>query len=424
MNFTRSLRERISDESGAALVVALMLLLGLAAMAMAAVAVSSSDYVVAGNQRQRTTALHAAEAGLNEAMHRLSQAQGTMANVGGQQVDIAIYDPATPPDPNWRAQIFLRAPNSAPVIAGSSFTTGTIQNPAEYLEYSDPNDPAEALLIQHKLRDFDGDGVNEVAYYDPSRVPPENPATGFPIERISVRGRFGQALRMIQADVVRFPLNPNVNAALSSNGVVDVRGNVTVCGNNHRMAVPHGTNLPACSPAWDAPNGNLVAVTTTGGAVETRGSTDLLGSPGPTDIDPTSTFMTLAQTLGISDLELRSVLDTADRNTLDGSGPWDGITHIKGDYKVTSGTGQGLLYVEGTLEISGNLEWTGLIYVGDQIRCTGTMSVVGAVLAASTNVVTGVDFGAGTPTILYSREALVQTLSLAMDYIILSWKEI
>ena len=34
-----------------------------------------------------------------------------------------------------------------------------------------------------------------------------------------------------------------------------------------------------------------------------------------------------------------------------------------------------------------------------------------------------VDFGSGTPNILYSRAALVQTLMRAMDYIVLSWKE-
>ena len=51
------LKRKLNDESGAALVVALIMLLGLAAMAMAAVTVSSSDYVVAGSQRQRTQAL-------------------------------------------------------------------------------------------------------------------------------------------------------------------------------------------------------------------------------------------------------------------------------------------------------------------------------------------------------------------------------
>ena len=368
-------------------------------------------------------ALHVAEAGLHEAMHRMGEAPGSAVNIGGQQTDISIYDPSDPPDPNWNARIFLRPPGAAPVIAGSSFTTGTIQVGGDYIEYSDPNDPNEALLITHKLRDFDGDGVNEVALYDPSRIPQENPATGWPIERITVRGREGQALRIIQADVVRFPINPNVTAALMANGAVDLRGNVTVCGHNHRIDTPMGTGIPACSPAWDETNGNLTGVMTTGGAVETKGSTDLLGSPGPIDTDPTNQFQSLAQALGLSDQELQDILARADRNSLSGGGPWDGITHIKGDIKVTGGSGSGLLYVEGDLDTAGNFDWTGLIYVEGSFDCKGTITVLGGVMVNGGGQITAVDFGAGTPNILYSRAALVQTLMSAMDYIVLSWKE-
>lgn len=423
MNRNHDLRHRLADESGAALVVALVMLLGLAAMAMAAVTVSSSDYVVAGNQRQRTMALHVAEAGLHEAMHRLAEAPGSTATIGGQDTDISIYDPSDPPDPNWNARIFLRAPGAAPQINGSAFVTGTIQTAGDYIEYSDANDPAEALLIRHKLRDFDGDGVPEVALYDPSRIPQENPSTGWPIERVTVRGREGQALRIIQADVVRFPINPNVTAALMANGTVDLRGNVTVCGHNHRIDTPPGTAIPGCSPAWDEVNGNLTGVMTTGGAVETKGSTDLLGSPSPTDTDPTNQFQSLAQALGLSDQELRDILARADRTSLSGGGPWDGITHIQGDQKITGGNGSGLLYVEGDLDIAGNFEWTGLIYVEGAMKCTGTISVLGGIMVRGGGQVVAVDFGSGTPNILYSRAALVQTLMAAMDYIVLSWKE-
>lgn len=419
-----NLRGRLSDESGAALVVALMMLLGLAAMGMAAVMISSSDYVVAGTQRQRTQALHAAEAGLHEAMHRLAQAPGTMANVGGQNVDIAIGDPVSPPDPNWNARIFLRAPGVAPVIAGSSLTTGTIQVPGEYLQYSDPNAAADALLIRHKLRDFNGDGVGEVAYYDPSRVPQENPTTGYPIERVTVRGRQGQALRIIQADVVRFPLNPNVTAALMADGAIDLRGNVSVCGHNHRITTPAGTQLPQCSPAWDEVNGNLIGAMTTGSPVLTQGSTDLLGSPSPTDTSPTNQFQTLAQCLGVADQELADLLANADRNDLSGPQPWDGITVINGDVKIPGGKGSGLLYVRGDLELAGNFEWTGLVYVEGQFKNSGDTWILGGVMARGGGAVVAVDFGSGTPSILYSRAALVQTLMSAMDYIVLSWKEL
>jgi hypothetical protein len=419
-----TLRDRLEDQSGAALVVALMMLLGLAAMGMAAVMISSTDYVVAGTQRQRTQALHAAEAGLHEAMHRMSQRPGTLADVGGQQVDIAIGDPANPPDPAWNARIFLRAPTAAPVINGPALITGTVQNPGEYLEYSDPNDPAEALLIRHKLRDFNGDGVPEVAYYDPSRIPQENPATGWPIERVTVRGRAGQALRVIQADVVRFPLNPNVSAALMADGIIDLRGTVTVCGHNHRIVTPPGTQLPSCSPAWDELSGNVIGAMTTGAIVQTKGSTDILGSPSPTNTDPTNLFQSLAQTLGVADQELNDILANADRNDLDGPQPWDGITVINGDIKSTGGVGSGLLYVRGNLELAGNFQWTGLVYVEGVFKNTGDTWILGAVMARGGGNVTAVDFGAGTPTILYSRAALVQTLMSAMDYIVLSWKEI
>jgi len=420
----KSLRRQLHNQDGAALVVALMMLLGLAVMGMVAVTISSSDYVVAGTQRQRTQALHVAEAGLHEAIHRLGENPGGMAAVGGLNVDISIYDPADPPDPAWNARIFLRAPTAAPQINGSAFTTGTIQFPGEYLEYADANDATEAILIQHKLRDFDNDGNSEVALYDPSRIPQENPATGWPIERITVRGRSGQAVRAIQVDVVRFPLNPNVTSALMANGAVDLRGNVTVCGHNHRIDTPHGTGLPACSPAWDEVNGDLVAVMTTGGAVETQGSTDLLGSPSPTDTDPTNQFQSLAQALGLSDQELQDILAGADRNSLAGPAPWDGITHIGGNAQITGGSGSGLLYVEGDLNIGGNFEWTGLVYVEGAIKITGTTSILGGVMANGGGQAIAVDFGAGTPNLLYSRAALVQTLMSAMDYIVLSWKEI
>jgi hypothetical protein len=424
MKFARNVtRQKLGDQSGAALVVVLMMLLGLAAMGMAAVMISSSDYVVAGTQRQRTQALHVAEAGLHEAMHRLGQAPGSLATVNGVDVDISISDPANPPDPAWNARIFLRPPTVAPVVNGSSMITGTFQSSAEYLAYADPNDATEALLIRHRLRDFDGDGFPEVAFFDPSRIPQVNPVTGWPIERITVRGRSGQALRVIQADVIRFPLNPNVTAALMANGVIDLRGNVTVCGHNHRIDTPPGTQLPDCSPAWDELSGNVVAAMTTGGAVETAGSTDLLGSPGPINTDPVNQFQTLAQALGVSDQELAEILASADRTSLDG-GPWDGITVIAGDQTINGGVGSGLLYVQGDLTLVGNFQWTGLVYVEGILKNNGTTWILGGVMARGASFPTAVDFGAGNPSILYSRAALVQTLMLAMDYIVLSWKEI
>jgi len=133
---------------------------------------------------------------------------------------------------------------------------------------------------------------------------------------------------------------------------------------------------------------------------------------------------TLAQALGVSDQELNEILAQADRSDLNSAGPWDGITVVNGYAKVTGGSGSGLLYVRGNLDLSGGFEWTGLVYVEGQLKNTGNVWILGGVMVRGGGFVTAVDFGAGTPTILYSRAALVQTLMRAMDYIVLSWKEI
>lgn len=415
----------LANDRGAALAVAILMLLGLAAMGMAAIAISSTDFVVAGMDRERTMALNTAEAGLAEAMHRMSLRPGETVTYGGAQINASIGDPSSPPDPNWQARIFLTPPAAPPAPASASeFTTGTIQAPGNYLTYSDPNDRNDAILIRHKLRDFDGDGTPEVSLYDPSVIPPENPNTGFPIERITVTGKEVQAERAIQADVIRFPINPQVSGALTADGSVDLRGNVTVCGHDHRLDTPPGTQLPSCSPNWDEGAGHLPAVTTTGAGVSTQGSTDLLGSPSPTNTSNTNTFRSLAETLGLTQDELQQILDSADRSDLSGPAPWDGITYIQGDERINGGTGSGLLYVTGDLELRGNFEWTGLVYVEGQFSNTGNTWILGGVMARGVGSLVAVDFGAGTPAILYSQQALMQSLTAAMSYTILSWKEL
>jgi hypothetical protein len=416
----------LRNESGAALVVALLLLLGLASMGMAAIMISSTDFVVAGNDRARSAALNVAEAGLAEAMHRLGLPAGSMVNVGGATIDASIGDPSDPPDPNWLARIYLTDPGGAPTSNPPLFNTGTLQAPGERLEYSHPTDANRVLTIRHKLRDFDGDGTLEVARYDVSQVPPENPFSGEPIERIMVQGHFGQAERHVQADVIRFPLNPNVLAALQAFGDVDLRGDVTACGHNHSIATPLYTGLPDCSPTWDETGGHQTGVMTSGQPIHTSGSTDLIGSPLPTDTDPSNLFRSCAETLGLTDAEFATIMAGAhyDDARFAAASTWDGIVHLRGDTKIPGGVGRGLLYVEGTLTITGNFAWTGLVYTEGQLVNHGTAWILGACMARGAGDPVAVDIGSGNPMVLYSREALLQALNLAMEYIVLAWKEL
>lgn len=417
------MRRTLHNEHGSALLVVLMMLLALSAMAASAVMISGTDLVVAGNQRQSMSALNVAEAGVSEALHRLAQPVGTMANVAGNNIDIAIRDPNNPPSPDWRARIYMANPGSEPAPGANETSHPSLQGGAGQLDYASANDPAEAITVQHKTRDFDGDGVAEVVFYDPSLVPPENPDTGTPVERVIVTGRQGRSERTVMVDAIRFPLNPNVQAGLQSNEAVDLRGNVTVCGQNHQLLTPDGTQLPACSPAWDMPSGPLNAVMTSGDAIMTQGSTDLLGQPTATNDDPANPFYSLADALGITQEDLDLIMSDPDVTDVGAAMPWEGLVQLPGGTKISGGSGEGLLHVTGDLDISGNFNWRGLIYVEGDFKCTGNAWILGAVIVRGASAV-GVDFGAGTIAVLYSRDALVRALNLAMDYVVLAWKEL
>lgn len=414
-------RRILGNQEGMALAITVILLLSLAAMALTATLVGSTDLFVAGHQRNNSAALDVAEAGVAEALNRMSARPGEEINVNGVDVDISIQDPSSPPDPDWKARIFLTDVDGAPGSADGAYHTGTVQAAADRLEYADPNDPTEAVLIEHKKRDFNGDGVDEVVLYSPSRIPPENPTEGSPVEVVTVTGHQGIAKRTIKIEAIRFPIFPNISAALDANGTVDLRGNVTVCGHDHRIDTPPGTQLPACSPGWDTASGHLPAVMTPGYGIQTQGSTDLLGSPVVTDTDPANPFYSLAQALGLSQAELKDLLAAPDHT--EPADTMDGISYLQGDYHISGLQGEGLLYVDGDLELSGNARFVGLVYVEGEFVNTGTTWILGAVLADGDAGV-AVDFGAGTPVILYSSEALERALTRAMRYVTLAWKEV
>ena len=80
--------------------------------------------------------------------------------------------------------------------------------------------------------------------------------------------------------------------------------------------------------------------------------------------------------------------------------------------------------MEGPLTLTGNFAWTGLVFTEGQLINHGTAWILGACKARGAGNPVAVDIGSGTPMILYSREALLQALNMAMEYIVLAWKEL
>jgi hypothetical protein len=419
-------------ESGNILVVTLLILFAITTIGMTVASVSSMDLKITSNQRATTRALFIAEAGLNEAIHRLTIADPTTVTVGGWTGNAAISD-TEPYDPNWTVLLYLDSPASVPSGSGSVHTTGTLQDlSGDFLDYSAADGSSGVLTIRHKWIDRNGDGTrdqNEIVRYDPLMMPPENFVSGNPVEVVSVTGRSGNGAKLIQAEVTKKVVVARTLGALYVDKAVRLTGNSSFCGHNHSIDTPVGTRTdvvgkgklaaPECF-AYHLEFGHLPGVTATGDEVKTQGSADVQGDPAPIDNSPSNPFYSLAETFGMSDGEMNNILAGADNTKI--QSPLNGITVIEGDAKINSNlTGEGLLYVTGDLQAAGNFVFKGVIYVEGDVFITGSPWILGTVIVRGTS---DFNFSAGNAAILYSSEAMTRALSNSMPAILLSWQGI
>ncbi len=412
---------RHSGEEGNILVITLMVLFAISVIGGTLAMVSSMDLKISGNQRHDVRALFIAEAGLNEAIHRISIPDPTVVTVGGWTGNAAIAD-SEPYDPNWTTLVYLTAPAAAPAGGGSIQTTGTLQDPnLPYLEYSAPSGTESVLTIRHKWRDRNGDGVrdaNEIVRYDALQIPPENFISGYPVEVVTVVGRSSDGVRVIEAEVTKKTVYVRTLGALYVDKAVKITGNAAFCGYDHELTTPPYTVPNACT-VWHLSGGALPGVTSTGDVIKVMGSADVTGFPTPLDQSPTNPFYSLAEVLGMADADVDDLLSHADNTSI--VQPLEGITYIEGDATINSNlVGEGLLYVTGDLHAAGSFIYTGLIFVEGDVHFTGSPWILGTMVVRGTS---DFNFSSGNAAILYSSEALTRALSNVMPCLVLSWRE-
>jgi len=179
---------------------------------------------------------------------------------------------------------------------------------------------------------------------------------------------------------------------------------------------------------------------TTGDFVDQHGGDDIYGGNNVNawkDESTTNTWITLDQMLGISTDQLTDLLDNADVTNADTSisggnqklnAAPQGIIYIDngptgknfkiGAYTPSYDNGWGLMYITGDFEAE-NLAFNGLIFVEGKIKISANFWLLGSI------AVKGKDpSGSGGADVLYSKDALVRKVGDAMDYIVLSWKEV
>jgi hypothetical protein len=87
------------------------------------------------------------------------------------------------------------------------------------------------------------------------------------------------------------------------------------------------------------------------------------------------------------------------------------IVWAQSDLHINNGRGQGILLVEGDLQINGNFQWDGLIIVRDDFnKGNGNPNITGAVMARNANFQDGGSLFLGNSTFQYSKCALEMAL--------------
>lgn len=246
------------------------------------------------------------------------------------------------------------------------------------------------------------------------------------------RRRYGELLRLNIPAV-------NFLGAVTASGNVKVSGNVTINGND---ANPSG---------WSSCSGSLTnmpgAVITPTATVSISGSVTVTGNPSSTTSSAAGDTNTYFNYGGLTYTSLAALANiTLPSGTYNGMAPatvggllgvgsvcdksqtmnWGDpvrhtpaaacepyypIIHITGDATLTGGTGQGILLVDGSLTMSGNFTFTGVVITRGATKASGTgNSVTGVIMAASIDLSQSATL-TGNTMVQYSSCAVQQTLS-------------
>lgn len=401
------------NERGAALVVALMVLLVLVTVSAALVTTSIVNTRISGMDQQRAKALDIAEAGVAEAVSRIKSGEVPTGNS------------------KMVTQIFLAAAGSVPVLGTDSTGLGTAQPVGNWLTYSTATRTSKTLTVKYKT-----DASRTSIYkYDINKSMPINTISGMPIYEILSTGTAGNAVRTLQVDVVSQPFNLNIKGALATAQSVKFTGNAFACGYNHRIDTPYDTGVSGRAGAggcnenpgiqhWELGTGDLTGIWS-GSNVNSGGASSREGNPpelnnqvgfytGPWD----ALGLTQAQFWTLTGPAQSAVPGNLNANIyLDDDAT---VQNQSGDFHVT-GTGSGLLYVDGDLTMNAGFTWRGLIYVEGDVKLNGHSWILGSLLVKGK---TQVKFNGGA-TILYSYDAISQYISKYGGSVSnLSWREL
>ena len=391
---TRSrVRPRVrGNERGVALVMAIMVLLVVVILATVIMQNLSTQRKISGHSMRASRALTTAEAGIVEATSRVRSGEITLAESSPASV----------------AQIFLTGSGAKPTLGADSTSWATAQAPGSWLTYSTATRSTNALTIAFRRDSASG----AIMRYDDTQSAPLNTATGLAVMQVTATGITGNDRATVRADVILQPLHPTLSGALSTGNNVTLSNSVAVCGYRHAGPTPFTDGVygrmgsPTCQTD-EVGRGDVPAVWTTGTVTNNGGL--IYGLPSAKLETQGGFFDGPWEALGIT----QSVFTAHLASPTTAPPSYQGLVWMDdnsimndgtGSYSIANLSGEGVLYVDGNLTLTGIVAYRGLLWVEGNLTSTAGGAVVGGV------VVRGRTGGPctlnGGPAILYSLDAV------------------
>lgn len=381
-----------AGQEGMALVLAIMVLLVLTVIGAALMANVNTETKIAGLKVRDTQALSIAEAGVQEAILRIRS---------GDIIDDM--------NPRHVTLIFNQIAGSVPNVGTDSTALATLQPVGGYLAYSTAAKSPYTLTVKYKTRG------TSILKYDDAANPKINTVTGNPIWIVKSTGTEGATPRAVYAEVTRSKFNVMARAAVAAKVGIVFKGNINICGHDHRIDTPTSTNPPACN-GWEAATapGTCLPGAWSGNTVTSTGSAFQQGDPVPFREVQTGFYSGPWDVIGMTQPEFYSWVGTPTNTKPD---PPAGIFYLDndaikqngaGNWNYNGGDGEGFLYCDGDLRINGTFNFRGLIYVEGDLDINGNCWILGGLIVKGKSTV---KIANGSATILYSSETIQQKIS-------------
>lgn len=400
----------IRNERGSGLLMAILVLVAIGALAAGLIATMTNDRRVASYDFARGTALDYAEAGVTEALDRIRSG-----------------DVPDKRNPRMVSEIFLAPAGSMPSVGTDTTAIPTAQPAGQWLPYTTDTPGPDVLKIQYMTNS----ARTGIYYYDATKSPPIQGMTGSPVFIISSAGRAGVAKRRVEATVTPSIIQPNLKGALVADDKVKLTGSISAVGYDYVAETPAGTGAGGVNNATYQTNANNAPGVWATGDISIGGSSKAIGVPNTSKLQA-GFYSGPWDVLNMTQSQFYDWVGPP-QDDVKGNVPLpSGIVYMnhanekpgngKHKFVFEGGSGDGLLYVNGDLEIQGDFTFRGLIYVEGQITIKGSGWILGGLVIGDKSKI-----GAShkeSLTIVKSNAAVSQFLgSHKTPFITLGWRE-